>query len=340
MSSRWLAGAVALALSGCVVIDASDSGGRPDPVRVGQPLTYTIAVEAISADTGVVLTDMPPAEAAPVSASASQGTCSGAAPFVCNLGALATGSRATVTIVVVPTVPGKITNTASVTSDAGCGGEEDDRPCMASFVTEVDDCTRDAECADGDVCTADTCDAATHLCAHARVITAMSDPRLRIGGLDSPPGDDRLAFRGALALPAPITPPLDPVATGVRFLVRTRAGGVVVDADIAPGRFDPRARVGWKVDRRVRPRRWTHVDRSASPAGGIVRLQIRDRSSRTPGLVGLVLRARKGSYPVSSTDPSLDAEVVLNPTQGQCGRAVFLAPSCRFSSRASVLECR
>src|SRR5947199_357535 len=214
MSSRWLAGAVALALSGCVVIDASDSGGRPDPVRVGQPLTYTIAVEAISADTGVVLTDMPPAEAAPVSASASQGTCSGAAPVVCNLGALATGSRATVTIVVVPTVPGKITNTASVTSDAGCGGEEDDRPCMASFVTEVDDCTRDAECADGDVCTADTCDAATHLCAHARVITAMSDPRLRIGGLDSPPGDDRLAFRGALALPAPITPPLDPVARG------------------------------------------------------------------------------------------------------------------------------
>src|SRR5438094_737121 len=230
MSSRWLAGVVALALSGCVVIDASDSGGRPDPVRVGQPLTYTIAVEAISADTGVVLTDMPPAEAAPVSASASQGTCSGAAPVVCNLGALAT--------------------------------------------------------------------------------------------------------------PAPITPPLDPVATGVRFLVRTRAGGVVVDADIAPGRFDPRARVGWKVDRRVRPTRWTHVDRSASPAGGIVRLQIRDRSSRTPGLVGLVLRARKRSYPVSSTDPSLDAELVLNPTQAQCGRAVFLAPSCRFSSRASVLECR
>src|SRR5437763_15025012 len=150
MSSRWLAGVVALALSGCVVIDASDSGGRPDPVRVGQPLTYTIAVEAISADTGVVLTDMPPAEAAPVSASASQGTCSRAAPVGCNLGALATGSRATVTIVVVPTVPGKITNPASVTSDAGCGGAEEHRPRLAPFATAADARARDAEGAAGD----------------------------------------------------------------------------------------------------------------------------------------------------------------------------------------------
>ena len=82
------------------------------------------------------------------------------------------------------------------------------------------------------------------------------------------------------------------------------------------------------------------MDRTASPPGGIVKVQIRNRSSRAPGLIGVALRGRKGSYPLSSTDPSLDAEVVLNPTQGQCGRAVFLAPSCRFSSRASVLECR
>src|SRR5438874_757072 len=191
MSGRQLMCAVSLALSGCVVIDASESGGRADPVRVGRPLTYTITV---------------------------------------------------------------------------------------------------------DVSTADTCDPATHLCAHASAITVMSHPTLRIRGLDTPPGDDRLAFRGALALPAPITPALDPVANGVRFLVRTRAGGVVADANIAPGRFDPRARVGWKVDRRVRPTRWTHVDRTASPPGGIVKVQIRNRASRAPGLIGVALRGRKGSY--------------------------------------------
>jgi len=38
--------------------------------------------------------------------------------------------------------------------------------------------------------------------------------------------------------------------------------------------------------------------------------------------------------------PRQEAEVVLNPTQGQCGRAVFLAPSCRFTSRASIVECK
>jgi len=80
MNGRQLACALSLAFSGCVVINASESGGRPDPVRLGQPLTYTITVEAVTADTGIVLTDMPPAGAAPVSASASQGTCSGARP--------------------------------------------------------------------------------------------------------------------------------------------------------------------------------------------------------------------------------------------------------------------
>jgi len=342
MSSRPLLCALSLALSGCVVIDNSESGGRPDPVRVGQPVTYTITVQAVSADTGVVLTDMPPAGTTLVSVSASQGTCTGAAPVVCSLGVLATSSRATVTVVVVPTATGKITNTASVKSDGGCGGEGegDEHPCTASFETEVDDCTSDAACADGDACTTDTCDLATHLCSHPRIVTPMSDPVLRIAGLRSPPGDDRLAFRGAFALPAPITPPLDPVANGLRFVVRTRTRETVVEADVAPGRFDPRTQAGWRVDRRARPTRWTHVDRSASPPAGIVKVEIRDRSSRTRGLVGIVLRGRRGAYGVGSADPLLDAEVVLNPTAGQCAEAAFGAPHCRFSSRADVVACR
>ena len=339
---RPLVCALALALPGCVVINNSESGGHPDPVRVGQPVTYTITVQAVSADTGVVLTDMPPAGTTFVSASASQGTCSGAAPVICSLGALGTSSRATVTVVVVARATGKITNTATVSSDGGCGGEGEDgeQPCTASFETEVDDCTSDAACADGDPCTADTCDRATHLCSHPRIVTAMSDAVLRIAGLGSPPGDDRLAFRGAFALPAPITPPLDPVANGLRFVVRTRTGETVVEADVAPGRFDPRTQAGWKVDRPARPTRWTHVDHSAAPPAGIVRVQIRDRSSRARGLVGIVLRGRRGAYAVGSTDPLLDAEVVLNPTAGQCGEAAFRAPRCRFSSRANIVACR
>jgi len=342
MHDRLLTCVLAAALSGCVVINNSESGGSPDPVRVGRPVTYTVTVQAINADTGIVLTDMPPAGTTFVSANASQGTCSGTAPVVCSLGALATSSRATVTIVVVPTATGKIANTATVKSDGGCGGEgeDDEQPCTASFVTEVDDCASDAACADGDVCTADTCDLATHLCSHARTVAAMSDPVLRITGLGSPPGDDRLAFRGALALPAPIMPPLDPVANGLRFVVRTRLGEPVVAADVAPGRFDPRTGSGWKVDRRARPTSWTHVDRGAAPPGGIVSVQIRDRSSRGRGLIGIVLRGRRGAYGVGSADPLLAAEVVLNPATGQCAEAAFHAPSCRFRKRASVVECR
>ena len=92
---RYVQIALCLGLPGCVVIDASQSGGRPDPVRLGQPVTYTIALRTLNADTGIVLTDVPPAGATLVSATASQGTCTGAAPVVCSIGAIDANVQAT-----------------------------------------------------------------------------------------------------------------------------------------------------------------------------------------------------------------------------------------------------
>ncbi len=93
----------------------------PDPVGVGQNLTYTIVTTNAgpSPATNVTLTDALPAGVTFVSASSTQGTCSGTTTVTCSIGTLANGAAATATIVVTPTAPGTLTNTATVTAAEG-----------------------------------------------------------------------------------------------------------------------------------------------------------------------------------------------------------------------------
>jgi uncharacterized repeat protein (TIGR01451 family) len=98
-----------------ILVNQSDS---PDPVPSGGTLTYTINVSNNGPDdaTGVVLTDTIPASSTFVSRSTTKGTCSGTTTVTCNIGALANGESAVVTIVVTaPTTAGTISNTADAT---------------------------------------------------------------------------------------------------------------------------------------------------------------------------------------------------------------------------------
>src|SRR5258706_6435640 len=91
----------------------------PDPVTVGTNLTYTITVANAgpSGASGVTVTDPLPPGVTFVSATPSQGSCSGTATVTCALGTIAKNGSATVTIVVKPTVSGPISNTASVSAN-------------------------------------------------------------------------------------------------------------------------------------------------------------------------------------------------------------------------------
>ncbi|HKW76881.1 MAG TPA: choice-of-anchor D domain-containing protein, partial [Terriglobales bacterium] len=92
--------------------------GTPNPAGVGVNLTYTLTASnnGPSPATGVTLTDRLPAGVTFVSVTSSQGSCTGAATITCNLGTMATGVNAAVSIVVTPTTVGTITNTAIVNS--------------------------------------------------------------------------------------------------------------------------------------------------------------------------------------------------------------------------------
>jgi uncharacterized repeat protein (TIGR01451 family) len=88
----------------------------PDPVRLGTVLTYTITVTNLGPDTatGVAVADTLPVRTTFVSASASQGSCSGTSTVICDLSSLSAGATATVEILVRPTRQGRISNSATV----------------------------------------------------------------------------------------------------------------------------------------------------------------------------------------------------------------------------------
>jgi uncharacterized repeat protein (TIGR01451 family) len=105
-----------------VPTDLSLTKTAPDLVTAGQNLTYILTVinHGPADATGVTVVDTMPAGVTFVSAAASQGNCAEASGVVtCNLGTLANGANATVTIVATATLEGTIINTAAVTSDAG-----------------------------------------------------------------------------------------------------------------------------------------------------------------------------------------------------------------------------
>jgi len=90
----------------------------PDPATVAKQLTYTLIVAnhgPLSAGAVTVSDPLPPGLAL-VSASPSQGGCTSSAPVRCDLGPLASGASATVTIVARAKAIGTISNTATVSS--------------------------------------------------------------------------------------------------------------------------------------------------------------------------------------------------------------------------------
>ena len=99
----------------------------PGPYGTGSNLTYTIAVSNAgpTAAANVIVTDVIPAGTTFVSATPTQGSCSGTTTVTCTLGTLANlGSASIALTVTLPAAPGPVANTAvvSTTSPDGNAG--------------------------------------------------------------------------------------------------------------------------------------------------------------------------------------------------------------------------
>jgi uncharacterized repeat protein (TIGR01451 family) len=82
-------------------------------------ITWTMVVtnNGPSADTGVTISDPMPAGNTFVSASSTQGTCTGGAILTCDIGDMAAGASVTITLVTTPSQAGTQTNTVVVSGD-------------------------------------------------------------------------------------------------------------------------------------------------------------------------------------------------------------------------------
>jgi uncharacterized repeat protein (TIGR01451 family) len=119
------------ALQSDLGVTGSDS---PDPVGVGQVLTYSFVVDNLGPQPAgnVVTTDILPASVTLVSASSTQGTCTGTTTVSCSLGTLKPSVAAIVTIEVTPNQSGLLENTATVSTSS-----EDPNPANDSATVQT-----------------------------------------------------------------------------------------------------------------------------------------------------------------------------------------------------------
>lgn len=100
-----------------VTVSVSDS---PDPVRVGETITYEVSVVNMgpASASDVTVTDELPTTLNFVAATSSKGTCSGGQRVSCSLGTLAKGETAALTVKADAAQAGTVTNTVTVTSQS------------------------------------------------------------------------------------------------------------------------------------------------------------------------------------------------------------------------------
>lgn len=157
---------------------------------------------------------------------------------------------------------------------------------------------------------------------------AVTQPRLTVGKLLTALGDETFRFHGALTLPTPVSPGLDPATAGARLLLDD-AGGNLLDVIIPGGS-------GWTVN--TKGTRWSYRNKSATPPGGIAMLVIRDRSAASPGLVRFAVRGKAAALAVTPANLPVTGRLILASPGNTCGHATF--PSCTFNRTGSRLRCK
>jgi uncharacterized repeat protein (TIGR01451 family) len=125
--------------SDALAADLNIVKSAPPSVSVGQGIGYSITVtnNGPVAATNVVVTDAIPAGTNFASATASQGTCGGTSTVTCNLGTLASGASATVSIAVNANSAGTVTNTATVAADQHDPNPADNSSSASTIVSNL-----------------------------------------------------------------------------------------------------------------------------------------------------------------------------------------------------------
>ena len=191
-------------------------------------------------------------------------------------------------------------------------------------------------CDDGDVCTAnEVCDLA--ICAGPDVINVatMISPRLTLGRLGAPTGNDTLVVKGQAMLPTPLA--ISPADFGVSVYVQDATAATVLSDIVPGGAFDPLTGVGWSVTGKD----VKYVDKRKIGQGPIKKITIKSDLG-TPGLVRFAVSGKAGTYLASPVLP-LSARVNLGGSRADadvCARFPGPSPACTSGSGGTKIRCR
>jgi hypothetical protein len=185
--------------------------------------------------------------------------------------------------------------------------------------------------------------AADDLCTRTDPEAVWIKPQVIFGRLGPPPGDDKMRLKGRFTIGNAL-PVIDPERYGIELRVLDRLGTVILDEQIPPGTFAPPGSVsGWKASGEP-PRKWIYVDKNTVALhNGIRKIAVKDLSRFEPGRIILFVKAKDGTYPITSGQEPLAVSVELNdmalppgrtPGRNQCGEVRFLplpaVPHCQF----------
>ncbi|MBX3027277.1 hypothetical protein KF840_20460 [bacterium] len=165
---------------------------------------------------------------------------------------------------------------------------------------------------------------------------ALANVKLKIARNALPAGDEKLFLKGELRLPS-LLPAIDPSVNGFSLQVRDRGTGQpLLTRFVPPGASTP----GWARGGSA----WKFSDRDGGLAGGVSKVMLKDRSSRTPGLFQFTVRGKGNDFRVASENLELVVVLGSQPqgAAGQCGSATFNpggAPAPACAALGSTLRC-
>ena len=124
--------------------------------------------------------------------------------------------------------------------------------------------------------------------------------------------------------------------------------GTVLDATIPGGAYNSVTKVGWKVNSSHTTWNYRNAGTSTPLISGINKVVIKDRSTKSPGLVQFSVGGKNGSYPVPPSKIPVKGTIVIDSPKamtGQCGEATFpgpppAIPACIFYSSGATLKCK
>ena len=160
--------------------------------------------------------------------------------------------------------------------------------------------------------------------------TTFADPKLTLGKVPAPTGDDTLSFKGSATLP-PEALGMNPIAEGFAIEL-TDANGTVFDATLPAGAYTKATRTGWKVDRKGT--KWTFTAPRGSGPAGIVRTQLQLKD----GILKVTVAGALGAY---AATPPLSVGATL-PGDGTCLGTAFDVgeQACAVKNKGKTIACK